>query len=82
MSGPGARAAGLPPTVRERSPCRRHDSDFKPHRRTDRLRLADAAVAPRAAKRPGVAGIGSAAGMSGEGLPVAASDHDRMETAS
>ncbi len=64
---PNSDAAG----ISSLAPSQRHNSDFKPHRRTDRLRLADAAVAPCAAKRPGVAGIGAATGMSGEGLPVA-----------
>ena len=75
---PNADAAGTSPvaTTSVTAPISNH------HDRTDRLRLPDAAVAPCAAKRPGVAGIGAAVGMSGEGLPVAASDYDRMETAS
>ena len=82
MSGPGARAADPPPAVSERFPQPTSRLRFQASPPDRRLRLPDAAVAPCAAKRPGVAGIGAAAGMSGEGLPVAASDHDRMETAS
>ena len=65
---PNADTAGTSPvaTIIVTTPISNH------HDRANRLRLPDAAVAPRPAKRPGVAGMGSAAGMSGEGLPVAA----------